>query len=284
MRRWAYGLSWIVFFGFLPSLFSNTSSSYSLNAGLRSFPLGFSVGGDLKWTQYLWGQNQNVSILNSAEEKASAQPVLFGLIQESVFIGSHGLVGVNIDIFPISFLKLTAGKSYVSKYYEVRTLNCDRFECKGNLVRDYYKAALALAYGPFIFAPQYNQIEMTSRNRMLPFVSEEDYLVGAIGADTAITRQALLAYQYTDSIVGLLIRSTEVLKFKNKALSQYFVWQLPLKNIMDLSTNSTWQSFGDSSKIKLNLGAGLFSSDWADPGFSILMGIKWGGGDDPALF
>lgn len=275
MRQWAYCLGLIAFIGFCPISFSLALSSYSLNAGLRSFPLGFSVGGEFKGTQYLWGQSQSEVFSNS---------VFYGLLQESVFVGSHGLVGVSIDVYPISFLKFTAGKSYVTKYYEVRTLNCERYECKGNLVRDFYKASIALAYGSFIFSPQYLQVEMSSLNRQIPFVSEEDYLVGTIGKDTAVTRQALLAYQFSGSIVGLLIRSTEMLKFKNKALSQYFIWQLPLDKIIDLSANSSWQSFGDTSKIKLNLGAGLFSSDWADPGFSMIMGIKWGGGDDPALF
>lgn len=250
-----------------------SQTSYVLSAGLRSFPLGFSVGGEVKSSQFLWDKRE-----------ADVKSVLFGLVQESFFLGSHGLIGVNLDLFPISFLKLSVGKSFVSKYYEIRTLDCTKVECRGTLARDYYKIALALAYDNFIFSPQYSKMNMVSQSQWLPFGSEEDFLVGRAGKDSALSGQILVGYKYFDSLVGLLVKSTQMQEYKNKALSQYFLWQMPLNKIIETSVNNSWKIFQDESKMKLTLGAGLFSSDWTNPGFSMIVGIKCGGGDDPALF
>jgi hypothetical protein len=247
--------------------------SYNLNAGLRSFPFGFSIGGEVKSSQFLWDNRE-----------LDNKSFLFGLVQESFFIASHGLVGVNLDLYPISFVKISAGKSFVNKYYEVRTLDCSKVECKGTIDRTYYKIALALAFENFIFSPQYSKIDMVTQNHWQGFANEEDYLVGSSGKDSAISRQVLFGFKYFDSMVALFIKSTQMSQFRNKALSQYFLWQMPLNKIFENPVNNTWQIFKDESKIKLTVGAGFFSSDWAASGFSMLVGLKCGGGDDSALF
>jgi hypothetical protein len=262
----------LLFFGIGLTSFAD-GTAYNLSAGFRSFPLGFSAGAEGKFSQILWGKP-------TAENKS----VLFGLVQESVFLGSHGLIGVNLDLFPISFVKLSVGQSFVSKYYEIKTLDCNKVECRGTLAKNYYKIALALAYDNFILSPQYSKVTMTSQNHWRAFGSEEDYLVGVPGQDSAVSSQVLFAYKYMDSLVGLFVKSTKMQEYKNKALSQYFIWQMPISKIITVSANNSWQIFQDESKMKLSLGAGLFSSDWADPGFSIILGVKCGGGDDPALF
>jgi hypothetical protein len=264
-------ISFIIFSG--GKAVAESQYSYNLSGGLRTFPLGFSVGAETKWGQYLWDKRE-----------ADLKSILFGLVQESFFVGSHGLIGINLDFYPISFIKISAGKSFVSKYYEIRTLDCTKVECKGTLARTYFKVALALGYDNYVLVPQYSNVNMVSRTHLIPFGSEDDYLVGAAGQDTAVSGQVLVGYKYFDSLVGLLVKSTQMKDYKDKAMSQYFLWQMPLGKVMDLSAIGNWQVFQEKSKMKLTLGAGMFSSDWADPGFSMIAGISFGGGNDPALF
>lgn len=234
--------------------------SYSYGAGFRNYPSGFSIGSELKASQFLWGANQN--------------SVLFGLVQESLNIASHGLIGVNLNVYPISFVKLNFSKSYVSKYYEIKTLPCGSVECSGNLQRDTVSLALALAYQQFIFAPEWSQSWMTPQSQTIPFGSEDDYLVGAIKGDKVTTSQYLLGYRLQNKVFGLLVRSSQMQTYSNDALARYFIFQQPIQ-IEQLS----------HSPLKLTLGFGLYSSYWVEtPQFSALIGIKGGGGNDPALF
>lgn len=246
--------------------------SYGIAGGVRSYPFGASVGGDIKASQFLWG------------EAPGEKGIMFGLIQESLVLASHGMAGAQIDVYPISIVKLSYGQSVTQKYYEIKTLDCDKAECPGTLHRAYFKAAFVLGYENFLFLPQWQKTLVSGQSSQRLLGLEDEYLLGGPESEEVEVQQTLFGYKYHDSVVGLFVRKAKTKKVANESLSQYFVWQMPLNNIIEVTPDSSWQILGDTSKIKLNVGIGLFKSNWANEGFSALVGFKWGGGQDPALF
>lgn len=245
------------------SVLAESGFTTNWSGGFRNYPSGFSVAGEAKFSQYLWDHRQE-----------SQSKIQYGLLQESVSLASHGFIGWDLHFYPISFIRLSAGQSIVSKYYDIGTLPCRSIECKGILKRNSLSVAFVLGYEQFIFLPQWTQVWMKPQSQTIPFGSEDDYLVGAIGGDKINSQQMLLGYKYQESLVGLFIKTSQFENFKNESLSRYFIVQKPI-NVNTIS----------SVPLKLTLGIGLYSSTWVEtPQMSAMIGIKGGAGDDPALF
>ncbi len=234
---------------------AEAASYYEVSGGYRSFPGSASVEVNASYNEKLWSGD------------VADKPWNYGFWKVSGFAATHGQAGFKIDVYPISIWQLSLQRSITSRFYDTLTLDCVQIECRGLLQRGALKTSLALGYGDFFMIPSYMITDLTLSSDSKDFSTEEDNLVADKSGDQLTTSQLALGYKTNVNRFVLVYKNSQMKLTKDHNTSQYLVWSKSL--------DKEWNYF---------VGAGSFSSNHVENGFSMVAGLNWSMGEKLSLF
>ncbi len=167
-----------------------------------------------------------------------------------------------VQAYPIALVGLTVGTNYA--YRGVRRsndFNCDIYNCKDELRREYYRVNLNLGAGDFITSLSYQNERLSPRGSDIrPSVELTTLLL--IPFEQAIQKKyfAFLGYKLSDDLnFGLVEMYNEMSGSfgTQKSEGQYIAGSMTV------------------DKVKTLIGLGTFGSDYNDKTFSLIVKINW---------
>lgn len=228
---------------------------YQIQGAFRTFPQGLSVEAATTYNQKLWSQETH------------EKPWLYGLWRATASVASHGLVGMRLDVFPISIVQLSVQKTITQRYYETLTLDCLSVECGGLVEREQVRMAMALGAGQFFVLPAVGFIRLKRPGTERDFASEEDNLVAQRGGDQLTFVQWATGWNAGGHRFLWLHKESRMEKSCDLSRLDSLIWSY--------SSTKEWTYF---------VGAGLFASTHARSTGSLMLGLQWNQGENLSLF
>lgn len=237
----------------LTPLFGYTADNldYSIDNIIRSYPLGLYSAGTIGYGKEIWGNKKDFP--------------LYGFVRPSLTYQTSFLVNSirgEIDINPISFIGLFAGKDFTSRQIEVPTFNCGQVICRGNLDREYVGGKFALSHKSFILTGKSKIERISMRKKIGIFADERTSLIARSGSDYITKNEILIGKYINKSVLIALLRINQSMKYyKNDSSMIYLLAKYQV-------VNSDWEYI---------LGAGNFNSRYDHNHPSAIFSIKWSG-------
>jgi len=225
------------------------SVDYNIKAVTRSYPVALSFIGTIGYGQKLWG---------------SESGPLYGYIRPSAYVQTSGVIngaGVQLDIFPVSFLGFYGGSKKIKRGTdELGSFNCLTTICNGTMTRNYIGSKLGLAFkNVFLFIEGKSEsVEVDDRAGV--FAEETGTLLGQSGGDKLTQVTGITGYEISKEFsLGVLVQHSQMKELKNKS-------------VMSLGI----------SRMKFNqwgllLGAGQFYTRASSSHFTVMALFTWTG-------
>ncbi len=248
----------ILFYLLLAPLVLNSSFAqayyfdYSVENAARSYPFGLIFSGKLGLNHIIWG------------EKKDQNSFFYGYLRPSFYwqtIGVVNRVGVELDLYPVSFFGFHVGSAYGARFKDSDYFECGKdVNCRGSVSRNYIKSRLALGYGDLFFASTASFEYVKHSNNDLPFAEDIGVLYGAPGKDLLITYSGALGFKLSQKNRLAFIASQNI--FIGSGVSQSFGVLMGQREYED------WSVAG---------GGGPFNLSYAGTEFTFMAIIKWTG-------
>ena len=180
-------------------LSSNSHAKLDLMVGGqgRSLPsLGAEAYGETGYTQLLWGKR-----------KAGDKNVLFGFVRPNIGVSTSGVINsvkAELEIFPVSFLGIAAGRQLIHSNFDFPFFECKQITCEGEFRRNYIETRMALGAKGIITVLSYRYDLLQGPHTNQPMADWRHVIVGNKNHDMQIERKALLAYMHGTSLYGIL--------------------------------------------------------------------------------
>ncbi|MCO4794137.1 MAG: hypothetical protein KC493_10510 [Bacteriovoracaceae bacterium] len=207
----------------------------------RSFPTGFYINATGGYSLPVW----------KADDK-----VLYGYIRPSVTGQTSFVVNAakaQVDINPISFLNLYAGKSYTDRNFnDLDTFDCVALVCDTKLKRDFYGARLALGAGPILVMGEakWYRSELDEHHPGRQYADELSSLVSSAGSDTLFQRNLIVGFKFSPNyMVGYLGQFNEMRNTQQTSKMQILLNQFHFSNGWSLIAGPGMFTTRDDSNI-----------------------------------
>lgn len=169
----------------------------------RSYPgLGGEFYLETGYNQLLWGSDPG------GEKK---QP-WYGLIRPSIRLSTSAVVNqaeAKIEVFPISFIGMAAGRRSLKSDYDFNFYNCDEVHCRGTMERNFVQGKMAIGFFGIIMMGQITTEQIEHSEDDKPFAEFKKGMIGAPGFDISTEQVALLGYKMqSGSMIGVLSNFT----------------------------------------------------------------------------
>jgi hypothetical protein len=203
------------------------------------------------------------------DRRTEADPLTYGLWQIKALASAAGVVEASASLYPVSYVRLTAGIGGTARYYNPPSLNCTYLNCQGFLQKNRLGFGFIIATGEnkeWIVLPEYNLLQVTSAQTQLPNADETELIIANPAGDTLDQYSIIFGKKTEAKVVGLLIRESQY-----RSSGQH-------NEMQALISKSTWR---DTSLV---FGAGRYASDLNVPGFTAFFTYEWRWGYSQALF
>jgi hypothetical protein len=219
---------WISFFAFVLFNYQATAKGaldYRFETFARTTPVGAYLRGELGYAQTFWG-------------KGERQNPLYGMIRPSIRLQTSGIINsadAKIEFYPISFLGLYVGKSFMSRQAKnLDGFNCDVVICKASKInRNLWGAQMALKVGNFfsIVRYQFHSTEIKDKIGIgAGYAEEQGTLIGSGTKDTLLQALHVLGFQYKrDEAVAVLFKRNFTKNSRLDSTMTTLLWRKQLK-------------------------------------------------------
>jgi hypothetical protein len=205
---------------FLIFLFAITSwAKVDLNMGLqgRTVPgIGAELYADSGYNLLLWGR------------KKRSRDVLYGLIRPSFSLSTSGVINsakAELEVFPISFLGISAGRQYSYANFDFPFFNCEEISCHGEFTRDWVTSKMAMGAKGYIAIANYTVYTMGAPDHSLPMADWKNVIIGNGGREVQIERKLLLGKVFGKNLLGILLEDVQFEGSREKKESYAAVYQ-----------------------------------------------------------
>lgn len=219
-------------------------------AQARTFPgLGGEFFLESGYNGLLWGSDPG------GEKK---QP-WYGLVRPSIRLASSAVVNnaeAKIEVFPISFIGISAGRRMVKSDYDFNFYNCEEINCRGTMERNYTQGKMAIGLFGFVMMGQVTREHIEHSTDDKPFAEFQKGMIGNPGYEIATEQVGLVGFKMpSGGMIGVIGNQTkfEISEHKFKMVLGIYQWR------------------ADSSQY--TLGFGTFESDHIKQGG--IMVFKW---------
>ncbi len=168
---------------------------WDLNTSLqaRGRPVGLSAAAQVGGNQLLWGEK---------EAGSHDGHFLYGYLRPSLRGHTSGVVNgydARLEVFPISFVSLSVGQHRTLRLAEFHAIDCATLECGGSLARNYARAGVLLAKGPFFGGGSVRREHQIPTRTGHGFYDELSALAGSDGGDWRTVRDAMVGYRWGEN-------------------------------------------------------------------------------------
>lgn len=232
-------------------------TDYTLGAGFRTTPWGAGINAVIGRGLLMWGD-------------PSPGNYRYGYLRPYARAQVSGFTNrfeAGFEIFPVAPVTLTIAQAYTHRNLKkIATLPCEGLECRGWLSRTIFSDRWMLGYGPFFYVGTYRMELLTPEVRSKNFGDEASNLAGASGSDTLLGLSTILGSRITENYrVGAIVDAARMRKTgSNNFLGLLFVRR-------------------DWTPYNLTVASGWYRSNFKGPGWTLLMGFEWQGGESLAL-
>jgi len=160
----------------------------------RTYPIGAQIVGNLGVSYPLWGDTGAWK---------------YGYVRGGINLMTSGVVnraGLELQVFPISILGISAGYDTGVRNFIPKWLDCDRYECVGRVDRKNVRVNLVAAYSGFSFGflARYEEFKSFASSSKLVY-DETTLLVGQHSGENVFTMNPVVLYQVADRMsVGFM--------------------------------------------------------------------------------
>jgi hypothetical protein len=252
-----FSLFVLILLGVMLASSSSQAWQAALEPAFRDYPLSGDVTASIKqeWMMF--------------DHRSESDTLTYGLWQVKAAASVAGTVEASASVYPISFVRLTAGFGGTERYYNPATFNCSYVNCQGFFQKSRLGFGFVLATGEnkqWVALPEYNLIQVGNTNNPLPTGDETELILANPTGDTLDQYQVVLGKKVESKIYGILLRGAHYRSSGQR------------NEMQALMAKANWR---DTSFI---IGAGRWASDMNVPGFTAFFTYEWRWGYSQALF
>lgn len=183
----------------------------------RSYPLGASLDANIGYGVVLYG--------DAGDKKNPVYGYMRAEI-DGVVSRDYSGWGYQFQLFPISFLGVSAGQYFYENQEDYSAYNCQDYFCIGNFREDFVEGRLALAYGPvFLIARLKSSLAVESNSATLApggYISPDYSLALERGRDKIHRTTVMLGYDLSEkfSVIASYIKSDAE---KSEQVAQFYL-------------------------------------------------------------
>lgn len=236
------------------------AKSLDLSLGMQgtSFPKSFSTFIESGLSLVFWGQAHTPSPFYGFLRVA-------GRLQSSAIINK---AEYKVDVFPVSFLGMTAGRSVSYRTSFFNDNDCPTTaDCGGWLIRNFLTLQSALKYRSLFLIGRYRHFELYPSITSGVFWDEGTDLIGAIPSDTANFGDLILGVRLKNGLTTGLALVTGKMTRERSAMNNRLIFM-----------RYTREHF------MIQGGGGLYHSSVHGDGAFVGLGMTWMPAPSPALF
>lgn len=204
----------------LTALLSLTTwAKFDLSLGLqgRTLPaMGAEIYADSGYGFLLWGK------------KKEPKDVLYGLIRPSLGVSTSAVINSvkgEIEIFPISFLGIAAGRQIIHSNYDFPFFDCSQVTCQGEFVRNYVEGKMVMGHQGWIAMGSYRVDTLRGANQNLEIADWRNVIIGEAGEDVQLDKKLVLGKMFSNKMVGILAENVRFVGSGERKESYAAVYQ-----------------------------------------------------------
>jgi hypothetical protein len=212
------------------------SLEYGLTGGVRSTPQSLSAGVYGKNGLVLWDKRNAENIWQ------------YGFVNVGGEVAIHGLAEAQIEFRPVSILGITVFKSYTTRFYKTKTLDCELIDCGGNLVKSGYRLQLLLGFGDYLLVPGLSNTRFDSESTG-PIAGESEFIIFSSPTDVGISKNLFLGKKIDGAVLGIYHNEIVNDTFDEIAKFDYVIYKFPPKDNLTYAVGAGFFESSHAARI-----------------------------------
>lgn len=205
----------------LTALLTLTSwAKFDLSLGLqgRTLPaLGAELYADSGYSFLMWGKKEN------------PKDVMYGLVRPSLGVSTSGVINSvkgEIEVFPISFLGIAAGRQIIHSNYDFPFFDCANITCQGEFVRNYVEGKMVVGAQGWIAMGSYRVDTLRGAKQSLEIADWRNVITGEPGEDVQHEKKLIVGKMFSNKLVGILAENVRFVGSGERKESYAAVYQI----------------------------------------------------------
>jgi hypothetical protein len=139
---------------------SEAGLDYQFNSAGRTYPIAAFFGGQVGWSEILWGERSPTAV--------GAPEWRYGYVRPNVQAQTIGLthrLSAEVEVFPISILGFAVGSNRsIRNLEEYPDFDCKTLVCDGTVNRDHFRVTALSGVGAWAFVGSWRRDQMYTRD------------------------------------------------------------------------------------------------------------------------